>query len=159
MARADQIEVRARIVIEQPVAGVLHSLQEDDAPLDPKASQAGEPLAFEFPLRIERTADGAKFFGRQVRREGPVRRFVYIRVGTAAGQRMSQWTRRMKIDIRCGDRGQGARGNDRRDCPRWKSGLRDDPAGKVANCVNARILQSRGAHLTVRQGGNRRPVR
>jgi hypothetical protein len=41
MARADQIEVRARIVIEQPVAGVLHSLQEDDAPLDPKASQAG----------------------------------------------------------------------------------------------------------------------
>jgi hypothetical protein len=99
MARADQIEVRARIVIEQPVAGVLHSLQEDDAPLDPKASQAGEPLAFEFPLRIERTADGAKFFGRQVRREGPVRRFVYIRVGTAAGQRMSQWTRRMKIDI------------------------------------------------------------
>jgi hypothetical protein len=99
MARADQIEVRARIVIEQPVAGVLHSLQEDDAPLDPKASQAGEPLAFEFPLRIERIADGAKFFGRQVRREGPVRRFVYIRVGTAAGQRMSQWTRRMKIDI------------------------------------------------------------
>jgi hypothetical protein len=99
MARADQVEVRARIVIERPVAGVLHSLQDNDAPLDPKASKAGEPLAFEFPLRIERTADGAKFFGKQVRREGPVRRFVYVRVGTAAGQRMSPWTRRMKIDI------------------------------------------------------------
>lgn len=101
MARADQVEIRARIVIERPVAGVLHSLQEgDDAPLDPKSSKAGEPLVFEFPLRIERTADGgAKFFGKQVRREGPLRRFVYIRVGTAAGQRLSPWTRRMKVDI------------------------------------------------------------
>ena len=100
MARADQVEVRARIVIEQPVRGVLHSLQEgDDAPLDPKRSNGGEALAFDFPLRIERTADGAKFFGSQVRREGKVRRFVYIRVGTCAGDRASPWTRRMKIDI------------------------------------------------------------
>ena len=97
MARADQTEIRARIVIEQPVAGVLHSLQEgDDKPLDPKRSQAGEPLAFDFPLRI---APGPKFFGPQVRREGSLRRFVYIRIGTAAGDRASPWTRRMKIDI------------------------------------------------------------
>ena len=100
MARGPQVEVRARIVIERPVAGVLHSLQEgDDAPLDPKASKAGEQLVFDFPLRIERTSDGAKFFGKQVRREGPLRRFVYIRVGTCAGDRASPWTRRMKIDI------------------------------------------------------------
>jgi hypothetical protein len=99
MARADRTEVRARIVIERPVPGVLHSLQEDDAPLDAKMSQAGEPLTFEFPLGIERTAEGAKFFGKQVRREGKERRFVYIRVGAAAGQRLSPWTRRMKIDI------------------------------------------------------------
>ena len=94
--RADQVEIRARIVIERPVPGVLHSLQQDDAPLDPKASKGGEPLAFEFPLRI---APGPKFFGKQVRREGPERRFVYIRIGTAAGQHGSPWTRRMKIDI------------------------------------------------------------
>jgi hypothetical protein len=100
MARADQVEVRARIVIEQPVADVLHSLQEGDhAPLDPKRSSGGEALAFDFPLRVERTADGAKFFGKQVRREGPVRRFVYVRVGTCAGDLASPWTRRMKIDI------------------------------------------------------------
>lgn len=100
MARATQIEVRARIVIEHPVAGVLHSLQEDDAPLDAKASRGGEPLAFDFPLRIERLPDGgAKFFGPQVRREGPVRRFVYVRIGQSAGQHASPWSRRMKIDI------------------------------------------------------------
>ena len=101
MARADQSEIRARIVIEQPVPGVLHSLQQDDAPLDPKRSGGGEPLVFDFPLRIARAKDdqGPKFFGPQVRREGPVRRFVYVRIGTAAGDTGSPWTRRMKIDI------------------------------------------------------------
>ena len=97
MPRPEQTEIRARIVIEQPVPGVLHSLQEGDtAPFDPKRSKAGEPLAFEFPLRV---ADGPKFFGPFVRREGPVRRFVYVRIGTSAGDCASEWTRRMKIDI------------------------------------------------------------
>jgi hypothetical protein len=96
MGRADQVEIRLRIVIENPVAGVLHSLQEDDKPLDPKRSQAGEPLSFDFPLRV---GPGPRFFGKQVRAEGKERRFVYIRIGTAAGDHASPWTRRMKIDI------------------------------------------------------------
>jgi len=97
MARADQTEIRMRIVIERPVLGVLHSLQaKDDSPLDPKSSHAGEPLIFDFPIRI---APGPKFFGDQVRREGPERRFVYIRVGQYAGDAASPWARRMKIDI------------------------------------------------------------
>src|SRR5688572_6863356 len=100
MGRAEQTEIRARIVIEQPVPGVLHSLQEDDAPLDAKKSNGAESLVFEFPLRVAADTDGGpKFFGKQVRREGPVRRFVYIRIGTAAGQHLSPWSRRMKIDI------------------------------------------------------------
>ncbi|MBC9032501.1 hypothetical protein IAG41_08870 [Sphingomonas sp. JC676] len=97
MAKADQAEIRMRIVIEQPVVGVLHSLQsKEDGPLDPKRSKSGEPLAFDFPIRI---APGPKFFGDQVRREGPQRRFVYIRIGQSAGDSASPWSRRMKIDI------------------------------------------------------------
>lgn len=96
MAHEGQIHLRMRIIIEQPVCGVLHSLQQNDGPLDPKRSEAGEPLTFEFPLRI---GDGPKFFGKQVHREGPVRRFVYIRVGKLAGDCTSPWSRRMKIDI------------------------------------------------------------
>ena len=97
MARAAQVEIRARIVIENPVPGVLHSLQSKDGhPLGPKRSEAGEPLTFDFPLRI---APGPKFFGDQVRREGPERRFVYIRIGQSAGDGASPWSRRMKIDI------------------------------------------------------------
>lgn len=97
MVRENQREIAMRIVIEQPVAGVLHSLQgKDDRPLDPKSSKAGKALAFDFTVRI---GPGPEFFGDQVRREGPERRFVYIRVGQMAGDPTSPWTRRMKIDI------------------------------------------------------------
>lgn len=89
--------IKMRIVIEQPVVGVLHSLQaKDETPLDPKSSHAGEALSFDFEVRVE---PGPKFFGDQVRREGPVRRFVYIRIGQLAGDPSSPWSRRMKIDI------------------------------------------------------------
>ncbi len=97
MAKADQIPVHFRIVIEQPVPGVRHSLQaKDDLPLDPKTASDGEALHFDFPVRI---GPGPKFFGDQVRREGAERRFVYIRIGQAAGDHGSPWSRRMKIDI------------------------------------------------------------
>ncbi|OSZ70179.1 hypothetical protein CAP40_04970 [Sphingomonas sp. IBVSS2] len=97
MAKAEQIPLPFRIVVAQPVIGVLHSLQaKDDQPLDPKLSRAGEALHFDFPVRV---APGPKFFGDQVRREGPERRFVYIRIGQAAGDPASPWSRRMKIDI------------------------------------------------------------
>ena len=86
-----------RIVIDQPVVGVRHSLQDKDGgPFDGKASVAGEPLSFDFAIRV---APGPKFHGDQVRREGHQRRFVYIRIGTLAGDHASPWNRRMKIDI------------------------------------------------------------
>jgi len=97
MAAKDRIEIAVRIVIEHPVAGVLHSLQsKDGSPLDPKRSGDGTALAFDFTMRV---APGPKFFGDQVRREGPMRRFVYIRVGQLAGDCTSPWSRRMKIDV------------------------------------------------------------
>jgi Family of unknown function (DUF5990) len=97
MAKADQTEIRLRIVIDNPVPGVAHSLQDKkNQPLDAQASKGGKALSFEFPVRI---ADGPKFYGEHVRSEGPERRFVYIAIGTLAGDAASCWTRRMKIDI------------------------------------------------------------
>ncbi|MGQ3300166.1 DUF5990 family protein [Reyranella sp.] len=97
MTRAEKTAVTFRIVINRPVTGVLYSLQSKDGqPLDPKSSRKGEPLTFEFPVRV---APGPKFSGDQVRREGPERRFVYIRIGQLAGDQSSPWSRRMKIDI------------------------------------------------------------
>lgn len=97
MPATDQKPINLRIAITQPVVGVLHSLQaKDDSPLDPKRSRAGEALVFDFQVRV---GPGPRFFGDQVRREGSVRRFVYIRVGQSAGDPSSPWSRRMKIDI------------------------------------------------------------
>ncbi|WP_294060359.1 DUF5990 family protein [Sphingomonas sp.] len=85
------------MIIDSPVAGVAYSLQaKDGTPLDPKSSREGEPLVFDFPVRV---GPGPSFFGDQVRREGPERRFVYIRVGQLAGDPASPWSRRIKIDI------------------------------------------------------------
>lgn len=96
-ARSGQTEIRMRLVVEAPVAGVAHSLQDKRSrPLDPKISAKGEALGFDFSVRI---APGPKFYGEQVRSEGPTRRFVYIAVGSQAGQLGSPWSRRMKIDI------------------------------------------------------------
>jgi len=97
MARDEQVEIPLRIVIENPVADVGHSLQAKDGhPLGAKRAKSGESLAFDLSVRV---APGPKFFGDQVRREGKGRRFVYIRVGQSAGDLGSPWSRRMKIDI------------------------------------------------------------
>jgi hypothetical protein len=97
MTQKNQNVVNLRITIEQPVIDVQHSLQaKDESPLDPKCSREGEALLFDFQVRV---SPGPRFSGDQVRREGPVRRFVYIRVGQLAGDPSSPWSRRMKIDI------------------------------------------------------------
>lgn len=97
MAQSNKYVVDMRIVVEQPVIGVLHSLQaKDGSPLDLKLSRQGEALAFDFQVRV---GPGQKMSGDQVRSEGPERRFVYIRVGQYAGDPSSPWSRRMKIDI------------------------------------------------------------
>jgi hypothetical protein len=97
MGRAGQTEIRMRLVIDNPVAGVLHSLQDKkSAPVDPKTARRGKPLVFAFPIRF---GPGPKFYGEHVRSEGPTRRFFYIAIGQQAGQKDSCWSRRMKIDI------------------------------------------------------------
>lgn len=97
MTRPAQTEIRMRLVIDKPVPGVAHSLQDKKSqPVDARMSTSGEPLAFDFTVRI---APGPKFYGDHVRSEGPERRFVYIAIGQQAGQGDSRWSRRMKIDI------------------------------------------------------------
>ena len=89
MTRANQSEIRMRIVIDGPVVGVAHSLQsKDGGPLDAQCSKGGEPLAFDLAIRV---APGPKFFGDQVRLEGSERRFVHVRIGQMAGDPASPW--------------------------------------------------------------------
>jgi hypothetical protein len=87
--------ITLRLTIADPVPGVRYSLQKDDAPHEP-VTASDAPLSFDVPIRL--SADN-RFLGPFVRREGPERRFVYIRIGQSAGDHASVWTRRAKIDI------------------------------------------------------------
>lgn len=87
--------VTLRLIIDDPVPGVRYSLQKDDLPFEPRTAGDG-PIAFELPVTLH--PDG-RMTGPFVRREGTVRRFVYIRIGTSAGDHASPWSRRAKIDI------------------------------------------------------------
>ncbi len=87
--------ITLRLTIADPVPGVRYSLQQDDAPLDP-VTATDAPLSFDVPVKL--AADG-RLLGPFIRREGPKRRFVYIRIGQSAGDCASPWTRRAKIDV------------------------------------------------------------
>lgn len=87
--------ITLRLTLADPVPGVRYSLQKDAAPFEPVTAGNG-PLSFDVPIRL--SADN-RFLGPFVRREGPARRFVYIRIGTSAGDHASPWSRRAKIDI------------------------------------------------------------
>jgi len=87
--------ITLRLTLADPVPGVRYSLQKDDAPLDP-VTATDAPLSFDVPIRL--SADN-RVLGPFVRREGPMRRFVYIRIGQSAGDHASPWSRRAKIDI------------------------------------------------------------
>lgn len=87
--------VTLRLIIDDPVPGVRYSLQKDDLPFDPCTAGDG-PISFEAAVTLQ--PDG-RLTGPFVRREGPQRRFIYIRIGTSAGDPASCWSRRAKIDI------------------------------------------------------------
>lgn len=88
--------IMLRLTITDPVPGVAYSLQDaKSAPVEPRVAGEG-PLSFYVPVTL--TAEG-RLTGPFVRREGPVRRFVYIAVGQGAGDHATAISRRAKIDV------------------------------------------------------------
>lgn len=78
--------ITLRLTIADPVSGVRYSLQQDDMPFEP-VTATGEALSFDVPVRL---SDDGRFLGPFVRREGKERRFIYIRIGTPAGDHASE---------------------------------------------------------------------
>lgn len=88
-------EIRLRLTIDDPVPGVRYSLQKDDMPFEPVTAGDG-PISFGVPITLH---DDGRMTGPFVRREGKVRRFVYVRIGIAAGDHATTLNRRAKIDV------------------------------------------------------------
>lgn len=97
-------EVNLRIILEKPTAGVDFGLQKgrggDYETIQTQRSK-GKDLHFELTARAKAIGKDAppNFLGPFV--QGPTgERFVYIDIGTYAGQTGTCWSRRLKIPLR-----------------------------------------------------------
>ncbi|MFN3778640.1 MAG: DUF5990 family protein [Brevundimonas aurantiaca] len=87
--------ITLRLTTADPVPGVAYSLQDKaNTPVKPRIAGDG-PISFDVPVTL---SDDGRLTGPFVRREGPSRRFIYIAIGTSAGQH-GEWSRRAKIDV------------------------------------------------------------
>ena len=97
------MDIRLRIVLESPPAGVDFGVQKGRGSLfetiEKQRSKGGD-LVFEFSVQVKDAgaAGSADFSGPIV--QGPRGgRFVYIDIGTYAGQSGTPWSRRLKIPL------------------------------------------------------------
>ena len=96
-------ELKLRIVVEDPPPGVDYALQKGSGSFydfEQKQRSQGRDLTFEFaPVIRDGVSDGmAALAGPHV--QGPRgQRFVYLDIGTAAGQTGTPWSRRLKVPL------------------------------------------------------------
>lgn len=97
------VELRLRIVLERPPAGVDFGLQEgkgSDYRTIQTQRSAGDDLAFEATVAAKRDrGDGPPNFLGPLAQGPKAGRFLYLDVGQLAGQRDSEWERRIKVPL------------------------------------------------------------
>ncbi|MBC7656932.1 MAG: hypothetical protein H7147_07140 [Frankiaceae bacterium] len=88
-----------RIVLDDPPTGVAFALQRVRSDLVQAIAKSAARMVFEFPVVVADLAtQPIRLTGEFT--QGPAAvRFVYINVGTSAGQFGSPWTRRIKVPI------------------------------------------------------------
>jgi hypothetical protein len=96
-------ELSIRIILESPPLGVDFGIQKgsgNNYETILKQRSSDKDLCFEFKISVKENKDAAyNFTGPYV--QGPSsERFIYVDIGTSAGQFDSVWTRRLKIPLR-----------------------------------------------------------
>src|SRR5262245_30927176 len=96
-----QSEVRLRLVLERPPAGVDFGLQEGKGngykTVQKQRSKGGD-LTFNFTMAVK-DKDGAPNFLGPFAQGPPTDRFIYIDIGEYAGQKDCPWSRRLKVPL------------------------------------------------------------
>ncbi len=95
-------EITLRIVVERPPAGVDFSLQKGhrsnyETVLVQRSKT--EDLHFEFSVQVQKGKSGLPNFLGPFVQGPPHARFVYLDIGTSAGQTNTPWSRRLKIPL------------------------------------------------------------
>jgi Family of unknown function (DUF5990) len=94
--------VTFRVVLEKPPAGVDYGVQVGrgaEYETTQKQRSTGNDLRFEFTVAIRGSKPAAPDFRGPVVQGSPGQRFVYIDIGTYAGQTGTPWSRRLKIPL------------------------------------------------------------
>lgn len=96
-------EIKFSILLKTPPAGVDYGLQKGSgSKYETVQTQrsVSEDLRFEFAAMVQRTKDAIAPDFRGPFVQGPVDgRFIYIDIGTYAGQEETVWSRRLKIPL------------------------------------------------------------
>ena len=95
-------QVTLRVILENPPGGVDFGVQEghgNDYKTVQKQRFTKQNLRFEFPIRVKEGKNGEpNFLGSFA--QGPAnKRFIYLDIGTYAGQTDAPWSRRLKIPL------------------------------------------------------------
>ena len=92
-----------RVILESPPPGVDYGLQKGGGSnyevTQKQRSETGD-LRFEFDARVKEGKDGQPVFLGPFVQGPPHERFVYLDIGTYAGQSDTPWGRRLKIPLR-----------------------------------------------------------
>lgn len=97
---SDQFELPLRVTLVRPPGGVQFCVQDKTASdLEQQKVSAGGDLSFDISIRAAPGQDGTLRFLGPFTHGPPGERFVYLCVGTLAGQADSCWTRRVKVPL------------------------------------------------------------
>jgi hypothetical protein len=96
------IDITLQIALEATPPGVLFGIQKGSGShyetIQPQIGN-GKTVYFEFIIRIKKDQNGHVDFSGPIVQGSPGVRFIYIDIGTAAGQLGSEWSRRLKIPL------------------------------------------------------------
>jgi len=91
-----------RIIIQNPPPGVVYGLQKgsgSDYETIQKQTSNSDDLIFEFTVHAKEGKGGNLVFLGPFAQGNPQDRFIYIDIGTCAGQTDAIWSRRLKIPL------------------------------------------------------------
>jgi len=96
-------EISLKIILESPPAGVGFGIQKgsgNNYETIEKQRSDGKDLQFEFTITVKWNKDGTPNFSGPIVQGPAGERFIYIDIGTYAGEAGSLWGRRLKIPLR-----------------------------------------------------------
>ena len=95
-------QLKLQIVIEKPLPGILYGLQKGSGnayETVQKTLSGKDDLHFECTVAIEQNKKSEWVYRGPFAQGKPDAPFLYIDIGTSAGQLGSEWTRRLKIPL------------------------------------------------------------